>query len=257
MSVKLPCCQLKICIRHSVFHRLIFLTPRHQRCTSLLQQLHWFPISKRIFVRVCVCVCAHAAFAPSYILNYSSITASLSHSSSGTRIFKLQSFNRHAPGFRFLPLRSLHLEQPPPRRPALSSLENGTQDISLNTSTEQHYSSSPTMSIMWARCVVYTSLYKKTKQNKKTRNIFQVFVESAVAQRIRLGVASPTQQLEWQSSSWRTSWTHSHGVPCHRTWNHHSTRGRSWITASDAPVVFWTLKSLPDICKNSGEQSQL
>ena len=57
MSVKLPCCQLKICIRHSLFHCLsYFLTPRHQRCTSLLLQLHWFPISKRIFVRACVCV---------------------------------------------------------------------------------------------------------------------------------------------------------------------------------------------------------
>ena len=36
--------------------RLIFRAPRHQNCTSLLQQLHWLPISERIkYKTACMC----------------------------------------------------------------------------------------------------------------------------------------------------------------------------------------------------------
>ena len=48
--------------------RLILRAPRHQNCTSSLQQLHWFPISERIkYKTACMCYNAITGSAPSYL----------------------------------------------------------------------------------------------------------------------------------------------------------------------------------------------
>ena len=48
--------------------RLILRAPRHQNCTSLLQQLHWLTISERIkYKTACMCYNAITGSAPSYL----------------------------------------------------------------------------------------------------------------------------------------------------------------------------------------------
>ena len=48
--------------------RLILRAPRHQHCTTLLLQLHWLPISKRIkYKTVCMCYNSITGSAPSYL----------------------------------------------------------------------------------------------------------------------------------------------------------------------------------------------
>ena len=81
---------------------LILTTPRHQNCTSLLQQLHWFPVPERIkFETACMCYNTITGSAPSYLfelLHLCSPSRSL-RSSSDTRMLKLQRFNRRTHGF--------------------------------------------------------------------------------------------------------------------------------------------------------------
>ena len=109
--------------------RLILRAPRHQNCTPLLQQLHWLPISERIkYKTACMCYNAITGSAPSYIselLHLYSPSRSL-HSSSDTRILKIQRFNRKTHGFRtLLTLWPPHLEQSSPRHQAtLSSFKS-------------------------------------------------------------------------------------------------------------------------------------
>ena len=83
--------------------RLILRAPRHQNCTPLLQQLHWFPISERIkYQTACMCYNAITGSAPSYLselLHLYSPSRSL-RSSSDTRMLKIQRFNRKTHGFR-------------------------------------------------------------------------------------------------------------------------------------------------------------
>ena len=72
-------------------------------CTPLLQQLHWLPISKRIKHKTaCMCYNAITGSAPSYLselLHLYSPSRSL-RSTSDTRMFKIQRFNRKTHGFR-------------------------------------------------------------------------------------------------------------------------------------------------------------
>ena len=80
--------------------RLNLRAPRHKNCTPLLQQLHWLPISERIKYKT-ACVC-YTGSAPSYLselLHLYSPSRSL-HSSSDTRMLKIQRFNRKTHGFR-------------------------------------------------------------------------------------------------------------------------------------------------------------
>ena len=48
--------------------RLILRIPRHQRCTPLLQQLHWLPVSERIKYKTArMCYNSITGSAPSYL----------------------------------------------------------------------------------------------------------------------------------------------------------------------------------------------
>ena len=74
-----------------------------KNCTSLLQQLHWFPISERIkYKTACMSYNSITGFSPSYLselLQLYSPSRSL-RSSSDTRILKLRRFNRKTHRFR-------------------------------------------------------------------------------------------------------------------------------------------------------------
>ena len=82
---------------------LILRTPGHQNCTSLLQQLHWLPVSERIkYKSACKCYNAIIGSAPSYLselLHLYTPSHSL-RSSSNTCMLKLQRFNCKNHGFR-------------------------------------------------------------------------------------------------------------------------------------------------------------
>ena len=82
---------------------LILRAPHHQNCTPLLQQLHWLPISEQIkYKTACVCYNAITGSSPSYLselLHLYSPSRSL-HSSSDTRMLKIQCFNHKTNGFR-------------------------------------------------------------------------------------------------------------------------------------------------------------
>ena len=83
--------------------RLIFRAPRYHNYTSLLQQLHWLPVSERIkYKTACMCCNAITGSALSYLtelLHLYSPSRAL-RSSSDTRMLKLQRFNRKTHGFR-------------------------------------------------------------------------------------------------------------------------------------------------------------
>ena len=86
--------------------RLILRAPCHQNCTPLLQQLLWLPVSERTKHKTtCMCYNATTGSAPSYLselLHLYSPSRSL-HSSSDTRMLKLQRFIRKIHGFRTFP----------------------------------------------------------------------------------------------------------------------------------------------------------
>ena len=82
---------------------LILRASRHQNCTRLLQQLHWLPVSERIkYKTACMRYNAITGSTPSdlsELLHFYSPSCSL-HSSSDTRMLKIQCFNRKTCGFR-------------------------------------------------------------------------------------------------------------------------------------------------------------
>ena len=119
--------------------RLIPKAPRHQNCTPLLQQLHWLPISERIkYKTACMCYNAITGSAPSYpfeLLHLCCPSRPL-RSSSDTRMFKLQRFNRKTHGFHTFSHFGPHIWNNLPqdiRHSATLSffLQKQTQDISL------------------------------------------------------------------------------------------------------------------------------
>ena len=82
---------------------LILRAPRHQNCTPLLQQLHWFPISERIkYETACMCYNAITGSAPSYLSELLQLynPSRSPRSSSDTHMLKLQRFNLKTHGFR-------------------------------------------------------------------------------------------------------------------------------------------------------------
>ena len=102
--------------------RLIFRAPRHQNCTSLLQQLHWLPISERTkYKTACMCYNAITGSAPSYLseLLHLYSTSRYLRSSSDTRMLKIQRSNRKTHGFRTFSHSGPHiwnnLPSPPPQ----------------------------------------------------------------------------------------------------------------------------------------------
>ena len=81
--------------------RFILRAPRHKNCTTLLQQLHWLPISERIkYKTACMCYNAITGFAPFIFLScYTFVLPALS-ALRQTRMLKIQRFNRKTHGFR-------------------------------------------------------------------------------------------------------------------------------------------------------------
>ena len=81
---------------------LILRVPHHLHYTSLLQQLHWLPISERIKCRTaCMSYNSIKSSAPSYLSELLQLySPSRSLRSSDTCILKLQRFNRKTHGFR-------------------------------------------------------------------------------------------------------------------------------------------------------------
>ena len=73
------------------------------KTAPLLQQLHWLPISEQIkYNTTCMCYTAITGSAPSYLseLLYLCSPSRSLRSSSDTRMFKIQRFNRKTHGFR-------------------------------------------------------------------------------------------------------------------------------------------------------------
>ena len=111
--------------------RLILRAPRHQHCTSLLQQLHWLPISEQIkYKTACMRYNSITGSAPSYLfelLQLNSPSRSL-RSSSDTCILKLRRFSRKTRGFRSFSYFGPHiwnnLPQNVRRSTTLSSFKN-------------------------------------------------------------------------------------------------------------------------------------
>ena len=98
--------------------RLILTAPRHQHCTSLLQQLYWLPISERIkYKTVCMCYNSITGSTSSWLSELLQLysPSRFFRSSSDTRILKLRRFTTKLMAFALSPIQSSYLEQPPPR----------------------------------------------------------------------------------------------------------------------------------------------
>ena len=128
---------------------LILRALHHQHCTSLLQQLHWLPISKQIKHKIAwMCknsITGSTSSNLSELLQLYSPSHSL-HSSSDTHMLKLQHFNCKTHCFHsfscFGPHTCNDLPQDVRHSTTLSSFKNKfkTFFFSLSTSTEQYCS---------------------------------------------------------------------------------------------------------------------
>ena len=77
--------------------RLVLLAPRHHNSTSLLEKLHWLPISERIKYKVaCMCSSAISASSPVYLseLLHVYTPSRTLRSSSDTRMLEIQQYKR-------------------------------------------------------------------------------------------------------------------------------------------------------------------
>ena len=95
--------------------RLILTAPRHQHCTSLLQQLRWLPISECIkYKTACMCYNSITGSAPSYLSELLQLysPSRSPRSSSDARILKIQHFNRKTHSFRSFSYSNLHIWNP-------------------------------------------------------------------------------------------------------------------------------------------------
>ena len=123
--------------------RLILRAPRHQNCTPLLQQLHWFPISERIkYKTACMCYNAITGSAPSYLselLHLYSPSRPL-RSSSDTRMLKIQRFNRKTHGCALS-----HTSAP--TSGTISPKSSGTLLLSLPSKANSRHFSSQNISV--------------------------------------------------------------------------------------------------------------
>ena len=83
--------------------RLVLLAPRHHHSTSLLEKLHWLPISEHIKYKV-ACVCFNAGSGPAYLSEllhvYNLRLVRTLRISSHTRMLKIQQYKRKTRGFR-------------------------------------------------------------------------------------------------------------------------------------------------------------
>ena len=87
----------------NVAARLILMAPRHHHSTTLLQKLHWLPISERIKYKV-ACMCFHAINGSgltylSELLHMYSLSRTL-RTSSDSRMLKFLQYKRKTHGFR-------------------------------------------------------------------------------------------------------------------------------------------------------------
>ena len=83
--------------------RLVLLAPRHQPSTTLLEKLHWLPISERIKYKVaCMCFNAISGSGPVYLCEMPHVyTPSRTlRSSSDIRLLEIQQCKRKTHGFR-------------------------------------------------------------------------------------------------------------------------------------------------------------
>ena len=80
--------------------RLVLLAPRHHHSTSLLEKLHWLPISERIKYKVaCMCFSAINVYLSELLHVYTLHLVQL-RSSSDTRMLEIQQYKRKTHGFR-------------------------------------------------------------------------------------------------------------------------------------------------------------
>ena len=83
--------------------RLVLLAPRHHHSTHLMEKLHWLPISERITYKVaCMCFSAMNGSGPAYLseLLHVYTPSRTLHSSSDSRMLKIQQHERKSHGFR-------------------------------------------------------------------------------------------------------------------------------------------------------------
>ena len=82
--------------------RLVLLAPRHQPSTTLLEKLHWLPISERIKYKVaCMCFSAINGSGPDYLseLLHVDTPSRTLRSSSDTRMLEIQQTNARLMAF--------------------------------------------------------------------------------------------------------------------------------------------------------------
>ena len=82
--------------------RLILLAPRHHHSTSVLEKVHWLPISESIKYKVaCMCFSAINGSGPAYLSELLQVyTPSRTlHSSSDTHVLKIQQYKCRTHGF--------------------------------------------------------------------------------------------------------------------------------------------------------------
>ena len=82
--------------------RLVLLAPHHHHSTSLLEKLHWLPISERIKYKVaCMCFSAINGSGPAYLseLLHVCTPSRTLHSSSDTRMLEIQQYKCKTHGF--------------------------------------------------------------------------------------------------------------------------------------------------------------
>ena len=83
--------------------RLVLLAPRHHHSTSLLEKLHWLPISERIKYKVaCMCFSAISGSGPAYLseLLHVFTPSRTLRSSSDTRMLEIQQYECKTHCFR-------------------------------------------------------------------------------------------------------------------------------------------------------------
>ena len=83
--------------------RLVLLAPRHQPSTTLLEKLHWLPISERIKYKVaCMSFNAISGSGPAYLseLLHVYTPSRALRSYSDTHMLKIQQYKRKSHGFR-------------------------------------------------------------------------------------------------------------------------------------------------------------
>ena len=109
---------LSISLPENFAARLVLLAPCHHHSTSLLEKLHWLPISERVkYKGACMCFNAVNGFGSaclSELLLVYTPSRTL-RSSSDVRMLKIQQYKRKTCGFRTLSYFGPHIWNSPPQ----------------------------------------------------------------------------------------------------------------------------------------------